>query len=234
MKKIFKNITDLKCYNRNHVVSGKIFLEKENVRLDIFNNGYHKSFTVTPLVNALKRGEKVLSLTFNLDCSDDSIFNVLMNELSANSYFDLDLYIAKSLDILEKLDVDFEYCKSVGSLGELELSASIDKGVNVYSPFAMDNLKPLKSIPKKWSMSHLKRLIANNQFTDFVQTQYLTDDYAHDAACNFREGNVINKDEFLEDLIRNQRGYHISNGSKDNQLDISYASFDYKTLTINL
>jgi hypothetical protein len=62
----------------------------------------------------------------------------------------------------------------------------------VFSPFALHQLNPLQEMPKKWTVAHLKRLIGNGQFRGYKVNYYLTDDFAHDNACQLRRGYVQN------------------------------------------
>jgi hypothetical protein len=96
--------------------------------------------------------------------------------------------------------------------GDIYLNKSEEKGVRVYSPFTLERLKPLKEVPKKWNLKHAIRAIANGQFTDLRCKMYLTDDYAMDAAYDFRKGEIKAPHNFIKKIIENPRGWWSSLG----------------------
>ncbi len=96
--------------------------------------------------------------------------------------------------------------------GAIYLRKSEEKGVRVYSPFALDRLKPLKETPKKWTVKHAIRAIANGQYKELRCKGYYTDDYAMDAAYDFRRGEIKAPHDFIQKIIEHPSGWWSSLG----------------------
>lgn len=75
---------------------------------------------------------------------------------------------------------------------EFQIRQDSSPGKDVYSPFNLSVFKPLIKPPTKWTVVHLRKLLANGQFTQFKQNEYLTDDYALDCANNYSKGYFDN------------------------------------------
>lgn len=120
------------------------------------------------------------------------------------------------------------------SLMGLPVYKSESKGVSTYSPAHLDRLKPLKEVPKKWSISHVIRLLANDQFEDLATDTRYTDDYAYDAAYEFGKGSY-DKYKMIETLVGSPSGWWFNHGKADGDyLGINCHSFDYKGCTVRL
>ena len=91
--------------------------------------------------------------------------------------------------------------------GTIYICKSEQKGVRVYSPFALDRLKPLKETPKKWTVKHAIRALANGQYKGLECGGQYTDDYAMDAACNFRRGEIKDPLYFIQRIIESPSGW---------------------------
>src|SRR5581483_2973985 len=70
--------------------------------------------------------------------------------------------------------------------GELEIFRTELRSVRVWSPFAKVN--PLPAKPAKWTVAHVVRALLCGQFSNLTCNGIYTDDYAYDAAVNFRMG----------------------------------------------
>ena len=84
------------------------------------------------------------------------------------------------------------------------------KGVQVFSPFALKYLKPLKEAPKKMTVKHALRAIACGQFTDLRCAGKYTDDYAFDDAYDYQRGAIKAPLEFIKDIIDSPSGWWAS------------------------
>lgn len=172
--------------------------------------------------NAYKRGKECVFYTLfgeEFDC----IYRFL-------SVFDFDI---KTI---------FSACEGVNSTSKsgelfvhnLKLISRKEKGVNTYSPFVLDRLNPLKEIPKKWTINHVIRMLANNQFYNLRTTGKYSDDYAFDSESNFQKGSVARNDMLLE-LVEDPRGWWLNGGDSDGEaLGINCHSFDYKQCIVCL
>ncbi len=84
---------------------------------------------------------------------------------------------------------------------ELVIEYEEVKGSAVFSPFHLGRVKPLKEEPKKWTIVHLRRALANGQFRAFKSDYHYTDDYALDAASNFGEGYIPNPLRYFKEYF---------------------------------
>jgi hypothetical protein len=110
------------------------------------------------------------------------------------------------------------------------------KGVRTFSPLpeALKVLKPLNEIPKKWTLRHVMRLLANGQHVDLRTRARYTDDYAMDAAYDYYKGAICGIN-FLKDLTNSPSGWWISGTEKDGtKLGINCHHFDYKECTLDI
>ncbi|EGQ9284534.1 J domain-containing protein [Vibrio parahaemolyticus] len=78
--------------------------------------------------------------------------------------------------------------------GELiSFTFETDKSKGHINPYTLhDALKPLKTLPERPTVTHILRILAHGQFSNFKQNYYLTDDHAMDAAYDFRNGYIEN------------------------------------------
>jgi hypothetical protein len=83
----------------------------------------------------------------------------------------------------------------------LKIYRDEEKAAKVFSPFVVDRVKPVTEMPEKWTILHLRKILANGQFRSYTQDFYYTDDYAYDAAVNFRKGYIANPLESFSDAL---------------------------------
>lgn len=88
-------------------------------------------------------------------------------------------------------------------LAGLTISKADFKGVNTFSPFHLNRLKPLKTIPKKWKTKDVARLLANNQFEKLEAKPHQADDYKQIATDNCHADGELNN--LLYQLVENAR-----------------------------
>jgi hypothetical protein len=119
---------------------------------------------------------------------------------------------------------------------EVRIYREVQASHEVFTPFDLGRLKPLTEYPKKFTIAHLRRAIANGQFYGLKQDYYLTDDYAHDAACNYRKGYIANPLEMLSKLIGDDLSRLYQSGSDSGKvvLNFGYHSNDGRSITIDL
>lgn len=96
--------------------------------------------------------------------------------------------------------------------------------MRVYSPFA--EIAPLKALPAKWTVAHVVRALWNGQFQKLVCNGKYTDDYAHDAAVNFCQGEIKNGRAFARKLIESPSGWWASTDGSRGGVSICCHSFD--------
>ena len=103
------------------------------------------------------------------------------------------------------------------------------KSMKVFTPFKQ--IKPIRT-PEKWTIPHVWKAILSGQIYYGVCDQYLTDDYAYDAASNFRSGVEKHLPSFACDLIESPSGWYVFVGKDDNgvqELSVNCHSFDLNT-----
>jgi len=84
------------------------------------------------------------------------------------------------------------------------------KGVRCFSPFQLKRLKPLKEVPKKWTLKHALRAIACGQFTDLRCKGKYSDDYQYDAAYGYHAGEIKKPLGFIKKIIEDPQGWWTS------------------------
>jgi hypothetical protein len=179
-----------------------------------YGYGNYVYFRVVDKTNAYRRGKRCTEMTFEA-----------LNETTGYEEF------------TDKMAMFCELMKQYeGTEKEIELREenyklyfNSRKSIDV-SPANFEHIKPLKEKPKKWTKSHVIRLLANNQFTDFVKNGKYTDDYAYDNAVNYRQGEKQSAEEMVKELIEHGDGWWFS--EKEGKLSINCHHFDYNELKI--
>lgn len=163
-----------------------------------------ESLSVHDVSNAFKSGKMCES--FFLEATGDNAIGALCAYLAAVNY-----NLPAFFDWCASLDVDYEAygTKYVDSERQITIYKRDNKGVETFSPLALSHLKPLKEIPKKWTISHVRRLLAAGQYSYCGTEMRLTSDYAYDAANEFGKGECSGED-FLRMLTESPSGWHVS------------------------
>jgi len=189
VKKIYDS---LNMVDINDLRMTDCYFKEENVFIRV----YLDSVVITDLTDALKHGKKCKSYIIRPTKWDPqrSLLCDFFNILS-----DWDFSIA---EFVEKL-------RSGESLFWLENQFNIEhreeKATRIYSPFA--EVKPIKK-PSKWTIPHVWKAILAKQVKQAKCTGYYTDDYAGDAACNFRQGG-ISPEGLAEKIIKSPSGWRV-------------------------
>lgn len=199
-----------------HGSTGEFYLIDENVKGHYY--GGTGNYVFTDLTNALLTGKICMqvSLDYNWhekgsDClSINYINNVVKGNIRA-------LFNIENVDIVEKLPYDNGYSvKYTQNDKEFTLSVYTRelKSSQVFSPFCMERLKPLTEIPKKMTTRHAIRAIINGQVKNLKCNGIYTDDYAFDAAYNYRQGEIVDRVSFIQPILSRPSGWHVweSNG----------------------
>lgn len=180
--------------------SGPMYFKAENMKVSRYSG--FDDWRITDLTNALVPGK-------------DCIEYCLKSENGPHGNLDTTNFIlSKFGDDLKAL---WNFCESLELVGYDSFTTkgiiiyhSTEKGIRVFSPFNLNQVKPLKSMPKKWTLSHVRSAIINNQFKDLKCNYVLTDDYAYDSAVNFRKGAIKASLEFIKDIIECPNGWWTS------------------------
>lgn len=110
------------------------------------------------------------------------------------------------------------------------------KAKSVFNPLTLKKIKRLTKMPKKFTTDHLIKAIANGQYELLSQNFYYTDDYAMDAATNFRKADGLNPVIQLRDLITKNAEVSFSRVRENDTIEVNYGahSNDSRTCIVNL
>ena len=126
-------------------------------------------------------------------------------------------------DVYEKFFVRRE-------LPDCHVYTSALKSMNVFTPFK--EIKPIK-IPAKWTLPHVWKAILSGQIYEGHCAGRYTDDYAYDAAVNFRSGVQLYLPSFAKELIESPSGWRVYADHTDGdqvQLSVDCYTFNLNTL----
>lgn len=226
------------AFTNDRITKGDAYIryDERDICLGHSYNTYGNEVCVTlwayDVTNAFKTGKSCIG--FRLEALGDEASNRLQNYLAVVNY-----NIPAFIDWCASLDVDFESYNDryVDKDRRISISKREPKGVETFSPLALSHLKPLKEIPAKWSLSHVRRLLAAGQYSYCGTELRLTDDYAYDAASEFGKGECSGE-AFLKELIESPSGWRVSqcNGSYQDgdNLAIWCHTFEKRVIKIDL
>lgn len=199
-----------------------------------------ESMCFVDLTNAYLVGKKCVSfrLHFNInkrDADSCSAWYKLLREQCQSTH---PKAVVEWLESLEMSDMGrgLGVCASF-IVGDVEVRIYRDElqANQVFSPFVLERLKPVVEAPTRWTNVHLRRIVANGQFTQLKQNYYYTDDYAYDAATNFRKGYIKNPIKSLAEMLGDK--LHIySSVDKSGKIRLSFGahSNDGRSLIVDL
>jgi len=195
-------------------LDGTVYCETENMKVTRWKG--FDDWRITDLNNALTSGKACIEYTLKAEHGQHG--NLLTTNF-INARFSNDL---KAL---------WAFCESVGIVGfdsfvteGIEIYRSEHKGVRIFSPFNLAKIKPLKTMPKKWTLRHVYSALLNGQFSNLKCEGVYTDDYAFDDAVNYRKGEIAKPMEFVKDILENPSGWRAWSNGED--VSISCHTFD--------
>ena len=109
------------------------------------------------------------------------------------------------------------------------------QAIRVWSPFAA--VHPLKEKPKKWTVSHVVRVLLAGQFSRLECDGVYTDDYAYDNAVNYHKGDFSDHAvAFARRILENPSGWwaYQRDGVDSNRVSICCHHFDSNSFTFEL
>lgn len=209
MDKIVKSQTEI-----DPCATETTYCQEENIRVSIM----HEYLVITDLTNALAIGKncKEVRIRKKWDAADDcAIVNFMGWE---NNHFRA---------VMEEVDQDV-------ILDDVEIYLSERKGIETFSPFALERMKPLKETPKKWTVKHAIRALLNGQYTSFKCNGVYSDDYAYDAAVDFHRGEIQDVQGFCKGIIEHKSGWWASDYKNTGCVAICCHSFDSNEFIFSL
>lgn len=209
MTKIQETITRDELFHNSY---DDHYIKTPCVKIHMYRNCGH----ITDLTNALKVGKTCIQYVIFTETSEsrDDFKSSFFNWLTDHS-ITLETFLEKLL-AGEQFD-------------GLQINTREQKGVNTFSPFA--EIKPIKT-PAKWTIPHIWKAILAGQIVKGACDGYYTDDYARDAADNYRQGPIDVK-ALAQKLIESPSGWWCSvDGSNKGiiQLSVNCHHFDTNTL----
>lgn len=115
-------------------------------------------------------------------------------------------------------------------LPDCHVYTSTLKSMNVFTPFK--EIKPIK-VPDKWTLPHVWKAILSGQIYEGHCDGRYTDDYAYDAAVDFRSGVRLYLPSFAKELIESPSGWRVYADHTDGdqvQLSVDCYTFNLNTL----
>ncbi len=206
-----------KTFNMNELlnhIDNTAYYETENMKVSRWKG--FDDWRITDLTNALTSGKVCIEYTLKAEHGQHG------NLLTTNFIEDRFGNDLKAL---------WAFCEAIELVGfdsfvkdGITIYRSEHKGVRIFSPFNLNKIKPLKTIPKKWTLRHVYSALVNGQFTELKCNGVYTDDYAYDNAVNYRRGEIAKPLEFVKDILENPSGWHAWNNGTD--ISISCHTFD--------
>lgn len=204
-------------------IGDTVFIENDQLKVHMYNG----TMIITDISNALKTGK---------DCVKYSIKNEVWGD-NEGLYRFIHEYGYDFKQIFEDLEnVSFVAYEKWDGYEEkdfkgMKVYKSTEKAIRVFSPFNLKYLKPLKETPKKWTVRHAVRLVVNGQYENLKCNGVYTDDYAYDAAVNYRQGEIKNGLAWIKGIIESPSGWWVSDRcGNDTELSICCHSFDSNSL----
>lgn len=102
--------------------------------------------------------------------------------------------------------------------------------IRTFTPFK--RIKPIKT-PEKWTIAHVWKAMLSGQIYAGRCDGYYTDDYAYDAAVNFRQDERLHIPSFAKRIIESPDGWRVWVNKVDGsciQLSVNCCTFDTNTL----
>jgi len=196
-----------------------VYFKTENMKVSRWSG--FDDWRVTDLTNALKSGKDCVEYSLKAESGEHG--NLLVTNFIYSKFGNDLKAIWNFCENLELVGYDSFVTEGI------KIYRSESKGVRVFSPFNLNNVKPLKAMPKKWTLTHVRSALVNGQFKDLRCNYVLTDDYAWDAAVDFRKGSIKAPIEFIKGIIENPSGWWTS--FRDGSVAVCCHSFDSNEFT---
>lgn len=202
----------------------QVYVYQDQVRVSVWGGGNHRALSLTMLANAQKRGEVCKRYTFDLDSETMQGMQALCHVVNA-----VDFDLSGLVSILESMD----FSRGTVEVFGFKVRRSEEPAMRVFSPFHLDRLKPLASVPAKWTVRHVLRVLANGQFDQLSCRGKYTDDYAYDSEVGFRRGRIADPLSFIKNIIESPSGWKAYDKG-DGMVGISCHTFDCNEVRVNL
>lgn len=229
----FKAINSFSETNLLDFINGTDSLYIKDINIYLKHFGGIDSYIIKDVTNALKTGAVCNRYSITSDAPSGNL--IITNWIEWKFGGD----ITKLVDYLKTLDFKKDgYGNFIDVIRRendenciMTISKCELKSINTYSPFNHANIKPLTAIPAKWTMRHAVKAILNGHFDNLRCNGVLTDDYANDAAVNFREGTINDSTAFIKRIIESPSGWWTM--LDGNSVKLCCHNFDSNSFTLN-
>jgi hypothetical protein len=181
--------------------TGTAYFKEENMKVARYSG--FDDWVITDLTHALKGGKSCREYTIK---SEKGVHGNLVVTNFIHKFFGSDLKKLWTFCSALPFQESYDPVRTDG----LEIYRREIKSIRVFSPFNLSTIKPLKKMPEKWTLSHVRAVIVNNQFEELKCTGVYTDDYAFDDAVNYRKGEIKAPLSFIKDIIERPSGWWTS------------------------
>jgi hypothetical protein len=207
----------------DHVDGSKI-LQDSNIELDAYNSYYFAD--INAYIHFYRDSAVIIDLTDALKAGKTCKRYYIEHKEWKNEGIWCDL-VNNGIRTFTEL-----YNRAITGLNidTLRVTITEEKAINTFSPFV--EIKPIKK-PEKWTIAHVWKAILAGQIYKGVKDGYYTDDYAHDAAVNFKTGSRIHLPSLAKQVIEHPSGWRVYVDKEENgiiQLSFNCYSFDCNTL----
>jgi hypothetical protein len=192
------------------------YIREENIKLQLIGG----CISVVWLDNAGKQGKTCKHLRLQFGTNERMLAYLDENFPSLNDFIDIARSLAQGSVLAHRLPC--------------EMSIENRYSLRVFSPFSLGLLKPLTVVPEKWTMVHVRRALANNQFSDLRCTGRYSDDYAHDSDTNFSRDEKVCALTLLESMVDSHFGWKTRTDAITNEVIIRCFHSDNYRMSLSL
>lgn len=151
---------------------------------------------VTLVDNAFLPGKSCLSVSIRSNDERKSPWDLVERQLNGLTAANLREYV---LTIERRHPFD-KICDVLDGTDGQRIFRRRYAGIQVFHAALLHRIKPLKAVPTRWNMGHVKQALANGQFRNLRCDAQYSDDFARDALNNYYAG-PLEALPFLERLV---------------------------------
>ncbi|KWA84039.1 hypothetical protein WL29_21985 [Burkholderia ubonensis] len=157
--------------------------------------------------NAFRPGTSCPSLSIQSEIMGVSPWDLIARQLSGLTAANLREYV---LEVGRRHPMEKNWDVLHGADGQRVFRVQY-QGTQVFHAQLIHRIKPLKAVPARWTMAHVKQALANGQFRNLRCDAQYSDDYARDAMNSYYAG-PLDTMVFLERLVTAGADSHIPSG----------------------
>ena len=216
------------------------YIESLNLQVD-YIQGINGSYEFTDISGAFNPKAECLSFEVrNSSCLIDNATHQQFRDAMCSSTLANWLQSQVGSDDIEKVVAWLHTLSGFKEYGILYLENEttrfmvrkrVIKGSKVFSPFALDRIKPVKELPAKPNRTHVMRMLVNGQFRNLKQAYEYNPDFGSPNSITAETGYDVNPFNYVKDLFYGN-GY--LNFGNDGHVTISEHSNSWSYVTLCL